>query len=116
MSTYTQRTFYEGTPGTSSGTLATVPAGEEWLLDYVEVNNTTGTAATLTLNHVPAGGSVATGNQLLSAVSVAANAVASPLGSVPAAITLKPGDTIRGLQGTASALNVRITGRVRTFG
>ena len=116
MPTYTQRTFYEGTPGTSSGILATVPAGEEWLLDEVVANNTTGTAATLTLNHVPAGGSVATGNQLASAVSVAANVDVQVLPNPPAGISLKAGDTIRGLQGTGSALNVRIMGRVRQFG
>lgn len=116
MSTYTQRTFYEGTPGTGSATLATVPAGEEWLLDAIMVDNTTGSAATLTINHVPAGGSVATGNQLLSAFSCAANVETSPLGSVAASIQMKSGDKIAGLQGTGSALNVRITGRVREFG
>lgn len=116
MPVYTNRTFYEGTPGTSSGTLATVPAGEEWLLDEVIADNTTASAATLTVNHVPAGGSVATGNQLVSAFSCAANTDTNALPNPPAGIRLAPGDTIRGLQGTAAALNVRITGRVRNYG
>lgn len=116
MPTYTNRTFYEGTPGTSSATLATCPAGEEWLIDEIEADNTTASAATLTVNHVPAGGAVATGNQLVSAQSLAANINTNALLSNPAGIRMGPGDKLAGLQGTASAINVRIAGRVRQFG
>jgi hypothetical protein len=110
---YISETLYEGTPGASTGLLATVPTGEDWLIDEIIATNTISVAATLTVNHGVGGAAATTSNQLASASSCAANAVTNVLPNPPAGIAAKEGDVIRGLQGTASALNVRITGRIR---
>lgn len=110
---FVPETLYEGTPGTVTGLLATVPAGEDWLVDEVIATNTTSASATLTLNHGIAGAAATTSNQLASAQACAANTETNILPNPPAGLEFRSGDVLRGLQGTAAALNIRVTGRVR---
>lgn len=84
------------------------------MLDNVIVCNTTGSAATLTLDVVPSGGSAGVTHRIAAAVSVAANTTVSLATSLVAlGIAMEEGDTLNGLQGTGSALTVTATGRTR---
>ena len=113
MPEYFTETLYEGTPGTVTGLLATVPTGQDWLVDELLATNTTTASATLTLNHGVAGAAATTSNQLASAQACAANTETQILPNPPAGLEFKEGDVLRGLQGTSGALNIRVTGRVR---
>jgi hypothetical protein len=108
-----EQTLYAGQPGTSDALLETVPNGEDWIVDDVIVTNTTGSAATATLYLVPSGGTAGVANALLYATSYAANVATSLSGAGRLGIVLEPGWTIYGLQGTGSALTLRVTGRIR---
>lgn len=63
-------TAVTGTGG-SEQTLLTAPATGSVRLMALWVNNTSGSARTITINLVPSGGSVATGNEVVSDLSVA---------------------------------------------
>lgn len=80
-------------------------------IDAVAVNNTTAAAVAFTANIVPFGGSVATANQVTSALSIGANAAAAPLGLLGQ--TLQTGDFIS-VTGGAVGLTLRASGRVLT--
>ena len=96
--------MYAGTPGTTDTLLyTTVAAGG--IVRSIHVANTTGTAATLTLG-LNAGAALAAANHFLSAVSIPANATYDWSGFQ----VLDGSGTLRGLQGTASALTVTISG------
>lgn len=77
------------------------------------VFNNTGTAAVaFTVNRVPNGGSVATGNQIISGRTIAAGAtdLAPELGNM----VLAAGDSIECLAGTAAVVNFFAFGFVST--
>jgi hypothetical protein len=99
-------TLYQGQPTTSATTLYTVPAATTAKIASIVISNTTGTAATITLDMVPSGGTTGATHRLLTAVPVPANAT-TVLDSV---IYMSTGDFIAGLQGTSSALTVTISG------
>jgi hypothetical protein len=112
MAEYLPVKIYAGQPGTSAGTLYTCPQGEQIVIDNVLICNTTGTAATVTLDVVPSGGTAGVTHRIAAALSVALNATVSLAASVaPLGIVLEEGDTINGLQGTGSALTVTVSGR-----
>jgi hypothetical protein len=95
---YAPAKLYRGTPTTGSTTLYT--ASGNVIVKSIVVTNTTTAAATITLNI----GTVA----ILSAVSVAANStLVVESGELE---VMANTETITGLQGTASALTVRILG------
>ena len=111
----TAERLYEGQPGTTEATLYTAPtyasgspyqAGATALAKRLIVCNTTASAATLTLYLVPSGGTAGAANELFNALSVGAGAttILDPEQS------MNPGDFIAGLQGTASALTVSLSG------
>ncbi len=105
MATYTPTQFYEAQPGTSDTLLYTVPGATSVIVLTLTVTNTTGTAATITLG-LDSGGALAAANHFLSVKSVPANDVlVYHLRKV-----LLTGETIRALQGTASALTVMLDG------
>lgn len=69
----------------------------------VRLTNVTASPATATLNAVPSGGSLLTGNEFLSAQSITANNyldVDLPI--------MAFGDSLQGLSGTASAINITV--------
>lgn len=101
---YTPKAVYTGQPGTTDTLLATVPAAKSWIVKQITVTNTTGTAATITLG-MPAAAALAAANHMLTAVSVPANSVTV----VDLSQVLATGETIRALQGTATALTVHIS-------
>jgi hypothetical protein len=108
--------FYKGQPTTSATTLATVPAGEDWILDnVVACNNDGSTAYGYTLDVVPSGGTAGVTHRVAAALSVAAvssSSLASTLGTL--GIVMQPGDFLSGLQGTTAKITLWVTGRIRT--
>lgn len=103
---YDESELYRGQPGTTDTLLYTVPAATTAIVASIVVTNTTSSAATLTLA-LDAGGAITAANSVLAAESIPAN---TSLPSFPLREVLATGDTIRALQGTASALTVHIAG------
>jgi hypothetical protein len=96
--------LYTGQPGTALGTLVAAQTVKYWVKSIV-LHNTTTTDATVKLNLVPSGGTAGVPNQLVDHTVKAKDTVI--LNDVE---TLEVGDTIQGLQGTASAVTVHISG------
>lgn len=93
---------YNGQPGTTTAVLATVPASKRWTSVQAVVANTSGSAATVTVGK---NGSAAA-NQFLPAVSIPANTTETL--DLGLGLVLVAGDTIDGLQDTASAITLHI--------
>lgn len=94
---------------TSDVTEYTAPSNTRTIIDKMTATNTTGTAATLTVNLVQSGGSAAATNAVISAQSVAAGATYT----CPEAVghILNPGDFISAKASTGAALTFRVSGR-----
>jgi hypothetical protein len=94
---------------TSDVTQYTAPANTRTIIDKMTATNTTGTAATLTVNLVTSAGSAGVTNTVISAQSVAAGATYI----CPEAVghILNPGDFISAKAGTATAITFRVSGR-----
>lgn len=101
----TPNDLYQGQPGTTDTLLYTAPAAGVSAVRNIHVANTTGTAATITIG-LNAGGALAAANHFMSAVSIPANGTYDWSGFK----IINASGTIRGLQGTASALTVSIDG------
>lgn len=98
MPTYTPISIYNGTLGTANATLATVPTAKTYIIKEITLANKTAAAATATIKF--------DGVNIVPAKSVGANdALVVDLSSVITATKL-----IEGLAGTASAIDVRISG------
>jgi len=80
-------------------------------IDAVVVNNSTVGPLTFTANIVKSGDTVATTNQVASALSIGPNAATAPIGLLGQ--TLSIGDFISVI-GSAAGLNIRASGRVLT--
>jgi len=91
--------IYLGTPGTVSSTLYTVPASTTTIVKSIIACNDTEAAATLTIK--VGGKTIISSNALLAAGQTVSF---TDLGE------LATGDLIEGSQGTASAINVWISG------
>ena len=92
----------------AAATYYTAPAATTTLVKKVTVTNTSGTAATFSLNIVPSGGSPATGNELVLTKAVGPNATYECFEAenhVHAA-----GDMLSGLAGTAGVLVLTVSG------
>src|SRR5437870_2744836 len=103
--TYTPKRMYFGTPGITDATAYTAPsATPAAIVKQIMMTNTTATAATLSIG---LNGTAATAaNQIVAAVSVPASGVIT----LDLSLVLITGETLHILQGTASALNVIISG------
>lgn len=100
------KSLYTGQPGTTNGTLYTSPASTKTIVKNIIFCNTTASAATITLNAVPSGGSATAANRFISAYSVAAgNTIV-----IDFSFVLETGDTLQGLQGTSAAITTLISG------
>lgn len=106
VTTINRIAFYAGQPGTSAGTLYTVPASTNGKITSILACNTSANIATWTLYLVAVGGSASASNQVFNAVSLAPGS--TQLIDTPA--YLGTGDFISGLQGTASAITLYISG------
>lgn len=109
--------LYEGTPITATAaTIYAVPANNQTVVNTVLAANTTGSSATITVELVPSGDSAATGYEFAAAVSVAANSTVSLLPLAGTQLVMNPGDELYAKQGTASAVNLIVSGAVCYYG
>ncbi len=93
--------------GSSATTIYANTGPRDFLIVSLWVSNITGTAATLTLHAVPAGGSAGDGNAIVKGFSIAANSAPIVLCSdAGLRFRLQPGRTLSGLGSTGAALNV----------
>lgn len=99
-----QKDMYAGQPGTGDTLLYTAPATGA-IVRSIHVANTTAAAATITLG-LKSGATLAAANHFLSALSIPANGSYDWSGFQ----VLGNAATIRGLQGTSTALTVFIAG------
>ena len=98
--------LYSGQPGTSEGTLYTVPASTDAKVTEVVIANTSAAPATISLSAVPSGGSAGVANRLVAGLSVAANSVTV----LDMSVFLTTGDFLSALQGTSGAVTLTISG------
>ena len=101
----THKQIYNAQPATTDTLLYTVPASTTTVVRGIDITNTTGTAATITLG-LNSGAALAAANHFLSAFSVPAAGKYSWSGFQ----VLDAAETIRALQGTSAALTVHISG------
>lgn len=106
LTTVNRIRLYAGQPGTSEGTLYTVPASTDAKVAQVVLTNTSAATASLSLSAVPSGGTVAASNRLLSNLSVGANAVVV----LDLSVFLTSGDFLSALQSTSGAITLTISG------
>lgn len=106
VTTINRVNLYQGQPGTSNATLYTVPASTSVKLASIVVCNTTTSPATVTLDVVPSGGTAGVTHRICSALTVSGSATTV----IDSSVYLSAGDFIAGLQGTASALTVTVSG------
>lgn len=100
----TAKLMYEGQPGAGDTLLYTAPATGA-IVRAMRIANTTGSPATITIG-LNTGAAIAAAEHFYSAMTIAANDVEDWSGFQ----VIKPSETIRGLQGTAAALTVTISG------
>ena len=87
----------------------TAPTGTRAIIDKATVTNTTASSAVLSVNIVPASGSVADSNLIIDTRAIAAGECYTCPELVGQYI--EPGGFISTLAGTASALTIRASGR-----
>jgi hypothetical protein len=94
-------------PGTSVGTIYTVPASTNTAVQTITMCNTTSADATITLYRVPSGGTAGAANMVLNVYKVTAGntIILDNLRWV-----LPTGATLQALQGTASAITIYVDG------
>jgi hypothetical protein len=87
----------------------TAPGGTRTIIDKFTGTNTTGLAATLTINLPPNGGAAAAANTIVSAKTLQPGETYT----FPEVVghVLNPGDFISTLAGTANAIAIRASGR-----
>lgn len=103
----TGKVLYRGQPGTTESTLYTVPASTTTVITGIVLANTTATDATVSLSVVPSGGTAGAANRILEGVTVSAK---SSFFIDGLSLPMATGDFISGLQGTAGAITVTISG------
>ena len=101
----TLKILYTGQPAATDTLLYTVPASTTTAVRGIHVANTTGTAATITLG-LNSAAALAEANWFLPELSIPPNGTYDWTGLQ----ALEEADTIRALQGTATALTVHISG------
>jgi hypothetical protein len=90
--------LYAGTPSTSSTTLFASPASTKTIVKCIVIGNATSTVATITLGFA--------GINLFTATPIDPNNTIT----IDLSLLLEADEAITGLQGTASALHVHISG------
>jgi hypothetical protein len=107
--------LYEGQLASSLATLYTCPAGYEVDVDAINIVNSSGSTVTgIRLDRVPSGGTDGAGDEIYVNNSLATlTTVTLPPGGESILVTLMPGDKITADCGTASAIDVTISGVIR---
>jgi hypothetical protein len=110
VSTVTPKSLFTPLQATNAQTtLYTAPASTRTIIDKITGTNTTGTAATLTVNLVATGGAASAANTIASARTIGPGETYT----FPELVghVLNAGDFISTLAGTAAAITVRASGR-----
>lgn len=105
-----EKTLYQGVPGTTDTTLFTVPSNHTYTASKITVTNTTVLAATVTLAR--------NGTAATAANHILASATVIPANSsvvITGPFVFEATDTLRALQGTASAVTVWVCGADHTL-
>lgn len=102
--------LYEGQLASSETLIYTAPADRTVTVKSVTLTNITGSAATARIDRVPAGGSDGTTLEVVNE-SVAANAtVELPPNGQDDLVVLQPGDELYASSGTATAIDISVSG------
>lgn len=80
----------------------TAPSSTISTVANLSFTNTSGSPATVTLYNVPSGGSPATGNELISAFSIAAGRTYVPAQAI--GLNLAPGSSLQAIAGVTNAI------------
>lgn len=103
---YTPKRLYVGQPGTSIGTVYTVPANSRVIVKNIVLVNTASSDVTVNLHFVPSGQSPGNENKIIADYAVRAkDTVVIDLSAV-----LEAGDTIQAAQSTVGAVTVYMSG------
>lgn len=94
---------------TSDATVYTVSAATTCVVKSGSLTNTGGSAITVSLSVIPAGGAVDGTHKVLSGLSIAAGDT-FPLKDYIGEMCLGPGDSVHVIASTANAINVLLTG------
>lgn len=107
--------LYEGQLAGSLATLYTCPAGFEVDVTAINLVNSSGSTVTaIRLDRVPSGGTDGAGDEIYSNNSLATLVtVELPAAGESIVVTLMPGDKLTGEAGTASAVDVTVSGTIR---
>ena len=102
---------------TAEAAVLTSPSGFYTTTKKVTVANVTTSAATLTMHKVPSGGTPDATNMIIDALNVPPNTIAGGALEIFVAenLTLNPGDTLQTKAGTATAININISGIQQTI-
>lgn len=104
--------LYSGQPSTTSETAVyTVPSNTTIKIASASLCNTSGSSVTVNISVVPSGGTADTTHRIISAFPLAAGDTAS-LKEYVEGVMMGPGDFISVAVGTASTVDVVITGTV----
>jgi hypothetical protein len=106
IATLRRQRLYQGQPGTSVGTLYTVPASTDVKVTEIVLCNVTGTNATVSISAVPSGGTAGVTNRLIDTLPVAAHETAV----ISLSTYLTAGDFLAALQGTSGAVTATVSG------
>ena|SRR6185312_1712785 len=102
---------------TAEAAVLTSPSGFYTTTKKVTVTNVTASATTLTMHKVPSGGTPVDTNMIIDALNVPPNTIAGGSLEIFVAenLTLNPGDTLQAKAGTATAININISGIQQTI-
>lgn len=106
VTTINRAKLYQGQPTTSFTTLYTVPASTDVKITSIVLCNTSASPATATLSVVTAAGTAGVTNEIVSAMPIGANSTVI----LDTSLYMSAADFIAGLQGTAGAVTVTISG------
>lgn len=84
----------------------TCPALSQDVIKNIDITNTSAAAVTVTMNLVPAGGSVGVGNQFFPTMSIPANSIVHWTGTQ----VMNAGDFISVVAGTTNVCNIMVSG------
>ena len=106
ITTLTRIRLYSGQPGTSEGTLYTVPGNTNTKVVQVILCNTSGSPAAISLSIVPSGGSAGATNRILSNLSIDGNSVVT----LDMSVFMDTGDFLSAVQTISGAITLNISG------
>lgn len=106
VTTVTRVRLYGGQPGTTEGTLYTVPAATNAKVSQIVLCNTSSSPAAISLSAVPSAGTAGAANRILSGLSLAGNSVTT----LDMSVFMDTGDFLSGLQTVSGAITVTISG------